>query len=70
MEQSVMNNIEVKLKDALMDQVSGGQHGRTNDRDRNEVYEKHRCSHCKKVTVFVMYSGGRGSCTECGNPLS
>ena len=38
----------------------------TNSQDKSEAYEKHMCNgKCKRKTVFKMYSGGRGVCTEC-----
>ena len=48
--------------------ASAGKNG-TNSQDKSDAYEKHECSFCKRTTVFKMYSGLRGVCTECGNPL-
>ena len=39
----------------------------TNSQDKTESFEKHECKgKCKRKTVFKMFSGGRGVCTECG----
>ena len=32
-----------------------------------EINTQHYCEHCKKITNFIVYSGARGRCKECGN---
>ncbi len=60
------------LNEAELEKVSGGviasaNQGGTNSQDKSDAYEKHKCNgKCKRTTVFKMYSGTRGVCTECG----
>ena len=65
------DDIKNILTEEELDNVSGGTiasagGGGTNSQDKSEAYEKHMCNgKCKRITVFRMYSGGRGVCTEC-----
>ena len=34
--------------------------------DSSETYEYHFCRVCNKNTVFRVFYGKRGACTECG----
>ena len=50
-----------ELTDEELDEITGGvggNQGRT---------VKARCDHCKKVTTFQIFSGGRGRCQVCNN---
>lgn len=69
-------NEEMKnmLNEDELTQVNGGvvasaQRSGTNSQDKSNAYEEHYCSCCQKKMVFRMYSGGRGVCTKCSNPL-
>lgn len=61
-----------KLNPEQLDDVAGGTFmaadGQgTHSQDKTEFYEMHNCKgKCKRKTVFKMYSGCRGVCTECG----
>ncbi len=68
------DDIKNVLAEEELEKVSGGviasaKERGTNSQDKSNAYEKHKCSTCKRITVFKMYSGGRGVCTECNNPL-
>ena len=68
------DNIKNALSEEELEKVNGGtvasaHMGETNSQDKSYAYEKHDCAHCRRKTVFRMYSGTRGVCTECNNPL-
>ncbi len=68
------DEIKNTLTEEELDRVNGGVvasagSGDTNSQDKTYAYEKHDCIYCNRKTIFKMYSGGRGVCTECKNNL-
>ena len=54
-----------QLNTDQMDKITGGKF--LSSQDKSESFEKHECKgKCNRKTVFKMYSGGRGVCSECG----
>ena len=50
-----------RIPDSALDKIVGGADESHNKEGKKELY----CKKCHKKTMFIIYSGGRGYCTEC-----
>ncbi|WP_196805037.1 hypothetical protein [Butyrivibrio sp. VCB2006] len=58
------------MNDKDLENVTGGvgatRRGKENANDAERTTTAH-CPFCNKNTTFIVYSGSRGKCKECGN---
>lgn len=64
----INNKIEsaVELNDNDLDSVIGGMG--TSDANDNDPSTR-KCPGCNKIVKFILHSGGRASCPNCGEKI-
>ena len=55
----MVNLKDQKIEEAALEDVTGGQDSQLSTR-------KSDCPSCEKETIFILYTGGRAICKECG----
>ena len=62
-----MDNKNMAINDTELENVVGGSARKGKQANTEEITAKAQCPFCNKKTTFIVYSGSRGKCKECGN---